>query len=641
MNEHMKNNDNTEKNALNNNEFNIKEELKRLPLKPGVYLMKDSKEAIIYVGKACKLKNRVRQYFQNSANHTMKIKRMVEKIHSFEYIVTSSELEALILECNLIKTHKPKYNTLLKDDKSYPYIKVTVNEHFPRIIYTREMKKDKAKYFGPYTNGYGAKETIELIRKIWKIRTCNRNLPKDMGKERPCLNYHINQCDAPCQGKISEEDYRKRIEEVLIFLGGKYESVLNMLKEKMELASEELEFEKAAEIRDQINSINSIAKKQIITNTSMEDQDIIGFAKENDQALIQVFFIRNGKMIGREHFRLDGVQDLSDKDIMTDYIKQFYSGTPYIPKELILQVEVDDTEIIEDWLSNKRGQKVYLKVPKKGEKSKLVELATKNAAIILIQFGEQIKQKEKRTKGAVLELKELLKLTDTINRVEAYDISNTHGYESVGSMVVFEQGLPKRSDYRKFKIKWIKGPNDYASMEEVLTRRFNRALEEQKEILEKNLDVSYGKFTKLPDLILMDGGKGQVNVALKVLSEVELNIPVCGMVKDDKHNTRGLYFNNKEVNIKKNTEAFKLITRIQDEAHRFAIEYHRKLRSKKQIQSILDDIQGVGSVRRKNLITYFGSVEKIKNATIDELLKVTSINYNVALSIHSFFHKEN
>lgn len=618
--------------------FDIQEELKRLPLKPGVYLMKDKNESIIYVGKAGKLKNRVRQYFQNSTNHTPKIRRMVEQINSFEYIVTGSELEALILECNLIKTHRPKYNTMLKDDKNYPYIKVTINEDYPRIIYTRVMKKDKAKYFGPYTSGYDAKETMELIRKIWQIRTCNRNLPKDIGKERPCLNYHINQCGAPCQGKVSKEEYRGNINEVISFLGGKYQPVIDMLGDKMNKASEELEFEKAAEIRDQINSIKSIAEKQIITNTAMEDQDIIGFAKEKEEALIQVFFIRNGKMIGREHFRLDNVSELTDEDIMTAFIKQFYSGTPYIPKELILQVGIEDTKIIEEWLSKKRNQKVYIKVPKKGEKSKLVELATKNAAITLAQFGEQLKQKEKRTKGAMQELVKVIGLNDDVVRVEAYDISNTHGFESVGSMIVFENGIPKRSDYRKFRIKWVKGPNDYASMEEVLTRRFNRAIEEQKQILLKGLDSTYGKFTKLPDLILMDGGKGQVNIALKVLNEVGLEIPVCGMVKDDKHNTRGLYYNNKEIHINQNSEAFKLITRIQDEAHRFAVEYHRKLRSKKQIQSILDEIEGIGPTRRKNLIKYFGSVEKIKKASIEELLQAPSINQKVAQTIYEFFN---
>lgn len=618
--------------------FDIQEELKRLPLKPGVYLMKDKNETIIYVGKAGKLKNRVRQYFQSSTNHTPKIRRMVEQITSFEYIVTGSELEALILECNLIKTHRPKYNTMLKDDKNYPYIKVTTNEDYPRIIYTRVMKKDKAKYFGPYTSGYDAKETMELIRKIWQIRTCNRNLPKDIGKERPCLNYHINQCGAPCQGKVSKEEYRGNINEVISFLGGKYQPVIDMLEDKMNKASEELEFEKAAEIRDQINSIKGIAEKQIITNTAMEDQDIIGFAKEKEEALIQVFFIRNGKMIGREHFRLDNVSELTDEDIMTAFIKQFYSGTPYIPKELILQVGIEDTEIIEEWLSNKRNQKVYIKVPKKGEKSKLIELATKNAAITLAQFGEQLKQKEKRTKGAMEELVKVIGLSGDVVRVEAYDISNTHGFESVGSMIVFENGIPKRSDYRKFRIKWVKGPNDYASMEEVLTRRFNRAIEEQKEILIKGLDSTYGKFTKLPDLILMDGGKGQVNIALKVLNEIGLEIPVCGMVKDDKHNTRGLYYNNKEIHINQNSEAFKLITRIQDEAHRFAVEYHRKLRSKKQIQSILDEIEGVGPTRRKNLIKYFGSVEKIKKASIEELLQAPSINQKVAQTIYEFFN---
>lgn len=620
--------------------FDIQEELKKLPMKPGVYIMKDAYDTIIYVGKAIKIKNRVRQYFQNSSNHSTKIKKMVEQIKSFEYIVTDSELEALILECNLIKKHRPKYNTLLKDDKMYPYIKVTVNEKYPRIIYTRKLVKDKAKYFGPYTNARAAKETIEIIKKIWKVRACNRNLPKDIGKERPCLNYHIDQCLAPCQGYVTDEGYKKIISEILEFLGGKYESVIKLLEADMHEASELLDFEKAAQIRDQLISVKAIADKQKIINASMEDQDVIAFAKAHDEALVQIYFIRNGKLIGREHFHLNGVDELTRKEVMTEFVKQFYSGTPYIPKELILQEEIDETTIISAWLSDRRGQKVYIKVPRKGEKHKLVDLAAKNALMTFEQFGEQIKREERKTKGAVKQLVGIIGLDEDVSRIEAYDISNTQGFESVGSMVVFENGKAKRSDYRKFRIKSVKGPNDYASMEEVLTRRFTHALEEQKELLLKGMDASLGKFTKLPQLILMDGGKGQVNIALKVLDQLELSIPVCGMVKDDKHRTRGLYYNNTILPLDKHSEGFKLITRIQDEAHRFAIEYHRKLRTKTQIQSILDEIEGIGPARRKALLRHFGSVEKIRKAPIEALASVESMNVKSAEAVYSFFAKE-
>ncbi|MFP4697067.1 MAG: excinuclease ABC subunit UvrC [Eubacteriales bacterium] len=618
--------------------FDINEELKKLPNKPGVYIMKNKKDQIIYIGKAINLKNRVRQYFQSSRNMMFKIKKMVSNIDHFEYIVTDSELEALILECNLIKLHRPKYNTMLKDDKHYPYIKVTVNEIFPRVLFTRNMKKDKAKYFGPYTSGKDVKETIDLIQKIWKIRTCNRNLPKDTGKERPCLNYHMMQCLAPCQGHINESDYKKMIDEILDFLGGQFNHVTKMLEEKMVEASEQLEFEKAAELRDQLNSVKHIAQKQKMINSTMEDQDIIAFARAHNEALVQVFFVRNGKLVGREHFRLNGVEELERTEVMTNFVKQFYSGTPYIPKELILQEEIEDKKIINEWLSEKRGHKVYIKVPVKGEKSKLVELAAKNAILTLEQFGEKIKREEKRTIGAVKDIIKYLRLGQEVNRIEAYDISNTGGFQSVGSMVVYENGKPKRSDYRKFKIKWVKGPDDYASMEEVLTRRFTHAIRERKELEEKGLGKEYGKFTFLPDLILMDGGKGQVNIALKVLNSLAIDIPVCGMVKDDHHRTRGLYYNGEEISIDKNTEAFKLLTRIQDEVHRFAIEYHRKLRSKTQVQSILDDIKGIGPVRRKALIRKFNSVENIRKATIEELEKVEGLNYKAAKAVYEFFH---
>lgn len=618
--------------------FDIQEELKKVPQQPGVYIMKDSHDGIIYVGKAIKLRNRVRSYFRKSANHTTKIQRMVHNVASFEYIVTDSELEALILECNLIKKHKPKYNTMLKDDKHYPYIKVTIGEDYPRVMIAREMKKDSSKYYGPYTSSLAAKETIDLIRKIYKIRTCNRNLPKDIGKERACLYYHIHQCDAPCQGYITVEAYTEHVNKVVDFLNGHYQPVIDRLKEAMLEASENLDFEKAAELRDQLQSVEFIARKQKIIDASMDDKDVIAFAKSDSEAIVQVFFIRNGKMIGREHFRLDGIEELTDENIMTDFVKQFYAGTPYIPRELMLQSDIDEANIIGSWLSSKRGKKVHIKVPQKGEKSRLVELAAQNASLALNQFGDRLKREDARTKGAVGEIVTLLGLEEPIRRIEAYDISNTSGFESVGSMVVFEDGKAKRSDYRKFKIKQVKGPNDYASMQEVLMRRFTHALEEQKEILLKGLDPEVGKFTKMPDLILMDGGKGQVNIALQVLEELDLDITVCGMVKDDQHRTRGLYYNNKEISFKKTSEAFKLVTRIQDEAHRFAIDYHKKLRNKKQVQSILDDIEGIGPARRKALLKHFGSVNFIKEATIDALKEAPSMNEKIAKVVYDFFH---
>lgn len=617
--------------------FDLEEELKKLPAKPGVYIMRDKHDTIIYVGKAISLKNRVRQYFQSSRNLTPKIVQMVSRIDHFEYIITDSELEALVLECNLIKEHRPKYNTMLKDDKSYPYIKVTVQEPFPRILFARQMKKDKAKYFGPYTSAGAVKDTIELIQKIFNIRTCNRNLPKDTGKERPCLYYHIKQCDAPCQGYISEEEYRKLVNQALEFLNGNYSLVTKMLEEKMFKASENMEFEEAATYRDLLNSVKQIAQKQKITSSEQEDRDIIAFARAGDEAVVQVFFIRGGKLIGREHFHVTGVEHDSRSEVLTSFVKQFYSGTPFIPRELILQEPILEEEVIAEWLQAKRGQKVYIKVPKKGEKERLVELAEKNASLVLQQDAEKIKREELKTIGAVKQIAEWLEIP-SITRIESFDISNISGFDSVGSMVVYENGKPKRNDYRKFKIKWVKGADDYASMHEVLTRRFTHGMNEEKELLEKNMDMKYGSFTRYPDLIMMDGGKGQVNIALKVLEELKLNIAVCGMVKDDNHRTRGLYFNNKEIPIDRSSEAFKLITRIQDETHRFAIEYHRSLRSKNQVHSILDDIEGIGATRRKALMKHFGSLENIKDATIEELTRVSSMNEKVATVVYEFFH---
>lgn len=611
--------------------FDIEEELKKLPAKPGVYLMHDEKDRIIYVGKAISLKNRVRQYFQASRNKGVKIEQMVTHIRRFEYIVTDSELEALVLECNLIKEHRPKYNTMLMDDKGYPFIKVTVNEAYPRIMIARTMKKDKAKYFGPYTSIGAVKDTIELIRKLYNIRNCSRNLPKDIGKDRPCLNYHIKQCKAPCQGYISQEEYRSAIEEVVRFLNGHYDGILNDLEQKMLAASEEMEFEKAIEYRELISSVKKIAQKQKITDSSGEDRDILAVAKDAEDAVVQVFFIRGGRLIGRDHFFLRNASQESKSQILESFIKQFYAGTPFIPAELMLQEEIEEKEILEEWLTKKREHRVRIRVPKKGEKEKLVELARKNAALVLNTDKERLKREEGRTIGAVKEIAQLLGLQDII-RMEAFDISNTNGFESVGSMVVYERGKPKRNDYRKFKIKGVKGPDDYASMEEVLTRRFQHGLKEQESGKE------LGSFQTFPDLILMDGGKGQVNVALEVLEKLNLNIPVCGMVKDDNHRTRGLYYNNVEIPIDRSSEGFKLITRIQDEAHRFAIEFHRNLRSKGQVHSILDDIEGVGPTRRKALMKHFMNLDAIKNASVEELQKLPSMNEKSAKSVYNFFH---
>ena len=611
--------------------FDIQEELKKLPAKPGVYIMHDEKDDIIYVGKAISLKNRVRQYFQSSRNKGVKIEQMVTHITRFEYIVTDSELEALVLECNLIKEHRPKYNTMLMDDKSYPFIKVTVDEPFPRIMLARRQVKDKAKYFGPYTSAGAVKDTIELIRKLYNIRSCNKKLPRDIGKERPCLNYHIHQCKAPCQGYISREEYRKSIDEVLRFLSGNYDVVLKDLERKMTEAADAMEFEKAIEYRELLSSVQQIAQKQKITDTAGEDRDILAVAVENTDAVVQVFFIRGGRLIGRDHFYLRLTGEETTGEILSSFMKQFYAGTPYIPAELMLPEEVEDAALLEEWLTKKRGHKVHIKVPKKGTKEKLVELAGKNAALVLSKDKERLKREEGRTIGAVKEIEKLLGL-ERIVRMEAYDISNTSGFASVGSMVVYEKGKPKRNDYRKFKIKSVQGPDDYASMEEVLTRRFIHGLNEQQE--GKNL----GSFQTFPDLIMMDGGKGQVNIALQVLEKLGLNIPVCGMVKDDNHRTRGLYYQNEEIPIDRNSEGFKLITRIQDEAHRFAIEFHRKLRSQGQIHSVLDDIPGVGPTRRKDLMKHFQNLEAIKNATIEELKKLPSMNEKSAQEVYKFFH---
>lgn len=618
--------------------FNIEEELKKLPKEPGVYIMHDAHDDIIYVGKAVSLKNRVRQYFQSSRNLTPKIQQMVSKIARFEYIVTDSELEALVLECNLIKEHRPKYNTMLKDDKTYPYIKVTVNEPYPRILFSRTMKKDKARYFGPYTSAGAVKDTIELLQKIYKIRNCQRVLPRDTGKDRPCLYYHIHQCEGPCQGYISQEAYKESVKGVLSFLGGNYNEVMTMLQNKMQAASDALDFEGAIGYRDLLNSVKHVAEKQKITSSQIEDRDIIAFARADDEAVVQVFFVRNGRLIGREHFYVTGVASDTRSEVMTAFIKQFYAGTPFIPKELLLQEPINDEEIITSWLSARRGQKVTVRVPQKGQKERLVELAYENASLVLSKDSEKIKREEARTIGAVKNIAQMLGIA-SILRIEAFDISNINGFENVGSMIVYENGKPKRNAYRKFKIKSFSGQDDYRSMREVLTRRFTHGIKEQEELKAKQMDMSMGSFAKLPDLIMMDGGRGQVNIAIEVLHELKLNIPVCGMVKDDNHRTRGLYYNNIELPIDRNSESFKLITRIQDEAHRFAIEYHRSLRSRGQVKSVLDDIEGIGPVRRKALMRHFGEIQKIAAASVEELEAVDGMSAAAALSVWKFFHE--
>ncbi len=619
--------------------FDIEQELAKLPNKPGVYIMHDKKDAVIYIGKALSLRHRVRQYFQAGHHEGVKKDRMVQQIERFEYIVTDSELEALVLECNLIKEHRPKYNTMLTDDKTYPYIKVTLGEAFPRVLFSRQLKKDKSAYFGPYSSAGAVKDTIGLIHKIYKIRTCSRSLPRDAGRERACLNYHIHQCLAPCQGCVSQEEYRKQIDGALDFLNGRYQPVLAMLQERMEEASANLDFEKAIEYRDLLGSVRQIAQKQKITHSDGEDRDILAFAADDRDAVVQIFFIREGRMIGRDHFYLRVAEEDGPRQILASFIKQFYAGTPYIPREIMLQTDVEDREVIEEWLGKKKGQRVYLRVPKRGGKEKLVELAEKNAQIVLAQDREKIKREEGRTIGAVKELADLLSLPrDRIRRLEAYDISNTNGFEPVGSMVVYDRGRPSRSDYRKFKLRSVAGPDDYASMHEVLTRRFEHGLRERADRKGRQLDDEYGSFTRFPDLILMDGGKGQVHVARQVLDELGLDIPVCGMVKDDRHRTRGLYYNDIELPIDKNSEAFRLITRIQDEAHRFAIEYHRSLRGKEQVHSVLDDVPGIGPARRKGLMRAFQSLDAIRSASVEELAAADGMNGRAAEEVYRFFH---
>ena len=618
--------------------FNIEEELKKLPKEPGVYIMRDDKDVILYVGKAVNLHNRVRSYFRDNIGRGPMIDKMVSLIARFEYIVTDSELEALVLENNLIKENSPKYNTLLKDDKTYPYIKVTVGEEYPRILFSRVMKKDKSKYFGPYTSAAAVKDTIELLNKLYQLRTCNRRLPQDIGLERPCLNHHIKQCLAPCQGYVSGRQYREQVAKALEFLNGDYNGILKELEGKMKTAAETLDFESAAGYRDLYNSVKQVAQKQKITEGVGEDKDIIAVYQDEREAVVQVFFVRDGKLIGREHYYMTNVSENNKPEILENFVKQFYAGTPFIPRELMLQYEIGDKELIEKWLAGRRGGKVYLRVPKIGSKEKLVELAAQNAKHILEQDRERLKREEGRTIGAVKEIASILGL-EHVERMEAFDISNINGFENVGSMIVFEKGKPKPSDYRKFRIRTVSGPDDYACMKEVLTRRFRHGMEESKELEEKELDQEYGSFTSFPDLLMMDGGRGQVNIALSVLEELKIAIPVCGMVKDDNHRTRGLYYNNVELPIDTRSEGFKLITRVQDEAHRFAVEYHRSLRGKAQVKSVLDEIPGVGPARRKALMRHFKSIQEIKGASVEELAALPEINRRAAEDIYLFFRK--
>lgn len=620
--------------------FDIEEELKKLPAKPGVYLMHDKKDAIIYVGKAVSLKNRVRQYFQSSRRVSPKIQQMISHIDHFEYIITDSEVEALVLENNLIKEYMPKYNTMLKDDKTYPFIRATVYEDYPRLIYCRQQKRDKSKYFGPFTCQGTAKDALEMAHKIYHVRTCNRVLPRDQGKERPCLNYHINQCDAPCQGYISKEEYQENFNKALKLLEGDYHEVIQILQERMEKAAQNLEFEEAAGCRDMIESIKKVEIRQKITDFGGVDRDIIAAASTNHEAVVQIFFVREGKLVGRDHFHLNGVGGDTNEEILQSFVKQFYAGTPFIPREVMIEYEIQDSRLIEEWLSQRRGGKVSVIVPKKGQKERLMELAHKNAALVLTQDSEKIRREEARTAGAMAQICGWLGM-EGVTRIESYDISNINGFQSVGSMVVFEDGKPKKSDYRKFRIQTVQGPDDYASMNEVLTRRFRHGLEERRELQDREWSDELGSFTRFPDLIMMDGGKGQVHIAEQALESLGLAIPVCGMVKDDRHRTRGLYFRDRELPIEVNSEGFHLMTRIQDEVHRFAIEYHRSLRSKAQVKSVLDDIAGIGPKRRKALMRHFKSLEKIRDASVEELMAAESMNENVARSVYEFFHKEN
>lgn len=605
--------------------FDIEEELKKLPKSPGIYIMHGAKDEILYVGKAISLHNRVRQYFRTGYGHnnSPKIAKMVSQIEYFEYIVTSSEMEALILECNLIKEYRPKYNTMMTDDKGYPYIKATVEEMYPRLIYSHNIKRGKSKYFGPYTNGKAVKDTIELLNKVYKLRTCNKRLPQEIGKDRPCLYYQIGACNAPCNSKISPEEYRKNVDAAINFLNGNHKEIVSRLQEDMKKYAQELEFEKAAECRDLLESIKEMATKQKMNSLSGDDRDVIAFASNDTDTVVTVFFVRDGKLIGRENHHMNCNLSEDPAVLLGAFVKQYYFGTFNLPKEIVVPCEIDDAKAIEEYLSKRKESQIKILVPIKGDKNKMLELARDNATLVLKQDMERIRRQENRTIGATKEIASLLGIPSA-NRMEAFDISNISGTLSVASMVVFEQGKPKRNSYRKFRLRTVKGPDDYASMKEVLSRRFT----------DEKMDV-------LPDVIMMDGGKGQMNIALMVLDSLGLNIPVCGMVKDDKHRTRALYYNNQEIEFPKGSESLLMVTALQDEAHRFAIEYHRQLRSKNQVKSVLDDIKGVGPARRKALMKHFKSVEAIREATIDDIMKMDGMPLSVAKQIYFFFHSEN
>lgn len=600
--------------------FDLAEELKKLPDKPGVYLMHSKSDEIIYVGKAINLKNRVRQYFQTSRTRSPKIEKMVSRIAYFEYIITDSELEALVLENNLIKEHRPRYNTMLKDDKSYPFIRVTVEEAYPRIMLARQMKRDKSKYFGPFTSSAAVKDTIDLLKKLYHVRSCNKNLPKEMGKDRPCLYYQIHQCPAPCQGYIGEEAYQENIKQALKFLEGDFKPILRALEQSMKDAAQKLDFEKAAECRDLLESVKHVTSKQRITNSDAEDRDVIAIAMNEREAVVAAFFVRQGKILGREHFHMTGSEGETSGDILNAFMKQYYAGTPYLPREILIEEEIPERAVVEDWLTKRQGHKVSVLVPQRGEKHKLIYLAKENAGLVLSQDLEKLKREEARTSGAVREIEKLIG-REGLSRMEAFDISNISGAQAVASMVVFENGKAKKNDYRRFRLRTVTGPDDYKSMEEVLTRRFT----------DERFDV-------LPDLLLMDGGKGQVNVALRVLETLGISLPVVGMVKDDNHRTRGLYFENEEISFPVRSEAFALVTRIQDEAHRFAITYHKQLRGKEQVHSVLDDIPGIGPVKRRQLMMYFKDISAIRAADYERLLEAPGMHPKVARSVYDFFH---
>ena len=601
--------------------FDIQEHLKKLPAEPGVYLMKDKYDNIIYVGKAISLKNRVRQYFQSSKNHSSKVVSMVKNIAKFEYIITDSELEALILECNLIKQYRPKYNVLLRDDKTYPYIKVTTNEDYPRILKVRKVLKDKAKYFGPYTNTTAVNDTLEIIRNTYPIRTCNIDIDKAIkNKVRPCLNMHIKKCVGPCTGIVSKEEYNKMIEEIILFLSGKEEKLIEILKEKMNKCAMEFNFEEAAVYRDKIRSLEEMMQKQKIdTHSSDVNQDVIAMARAHDEACVQIFFVRNGKIVGREHFILEGVMDSSRASILGSFVKQFYMEQEYIPKEIIIEDEIEDMSILEEWLSSKKSQKVIIRVPQKGEKKNLVDMVSKNAVEYLEKFSDMNKRKYEKSIGALDELQQLLGLEKRPIRIESFDISNIQGVDSIGSMVVFTNGKKDKKEYRRYKIKTVIGPNDYGSMAEILERR-----------------LKHGNF---PDLILLDGGKGQVSSVKKVLEKNNVEIPLWGMYKDDKHRTKGLISQEKQIELDKTSNLYRFVASIQEEVHNYAITYHRSLRNKTLTKSVLDDIQGIGEKRKKALLAHFKNIEGIKNATFEELLEVEGMNKASSESVYNFFKK--